>query len=104
MPIQVEHLTHTYMPGSPFSAVALNDVSLTIEDGELIGLLGHTGSGKTTLVQHLNGLIKPTSGRVVVDGLEGAAAWVKANAGPGDLVVCMSCGDLYKAADKMVEQ
>ena len=48
MPIQVEHLTHTYMPGSPFSAVALNDVSLTIEDGELIGLLGHTGSGKTT--------------------------------------------------------
>ena len=68
MPIQVEHLTHTYMPGSPFSAVALNDVSLTIEDGELIGLLGHTGSGKTTLVQHLNGLIKPTSGRVVVGG------------------------------------
>ena len=62
MPIQVEHLTHTYMPGSPFSAVALNDVSLTIEDGELIGLLGHTGSGKTTLVQHLNGLLKPTSG------------------------------------------
>ncbi len=70
MPIQVEHLTHTYMPGSPFSAVALNDVSLTIEDGELIGLLGHTGSGKTTLVQHLNGLIKPTSGRIVVDGLD----------------------------------
>ena len=70
MPIQVEHLTHTYMPGSPFSAVELNDVSLTIEDGELIGLLGHTGSGKTTLVQHLNGLIKPTSGRVVVDGLD----------------------------------
>ena len=70
MPIQVEHLTHIYMPGSPFSAVALNDVSLTIEDGELIGLLGHTGSGKTTLVQHLNGLIKPTSGRVVVDGLD----------------------------------
>ena len=45
-------------------------MSLTIEDGELIGLLGHTGSGKTTLVQHLNGLIKPTSGRVVVDGLD----------------------------------
>ncbi len=70
MPIQVEHLTHTYMPGSPFSAVALHDVSLTIDDGELIGLLGHTGSGKTTLVQHLNGLIKPTEGRVVVDGLD----------------------------------
>lgn len=70
MPIQVEHLTHTYMPGSPFSAVALNDVTLTIEDGELVGLLGHTGSGKTTLVQHLNGLIRATSGRVVVDGLD----------------------------------
>ena len=70
MPIQVEHLTHTYMPGSPFASVALNDVSLTIEDGELIGLLGHTGSGKTTLVQHLNGLVKATSGRIVVDGLD----------------------------------
>ena len=70
MPIQVEHLTHTYMPGSPFASVALHDVSLTIEDGELVGLLGHTGSGKTTLIQHLNGLIKPTEGRVVVDGLD----------------------------------
>jgi len=70
MPIQIEHLTHAYMPDSPFSAVALEDVCLTIEDGEFIGLLGHTGSGKTTLVQHLNGLLKPTSGRVVVDGLD----------------------------------
>ena len=70
MPIQVEHLTHTYMPGSPFASVALNDVSLTIEDGELIGLLGHPGSGKPTLVQHLNGLVKATSGRIMVDGLD----------------------------------
>ena len=70
MPILIEHLTHTYMPGSPFASVALRDVNLTIEDGELIGLLGHTGSGKTTLVQHLNGLIKPTEGRIVVDGLD----------------------------------
>ena len=70
MPIQVEHLTHTYMTDSPFAATALEDVSLTIEDGELIGLLGHTGSGTTTLVQHLNGLLKPTSGKVVVDGLD----------------------------------
>ena len=70
MPIQVEHLPHTYMTDSPFAATALEDVSLTIEDGELIGLLGHTGSGKTTLVQHLNGLLKPTSGKVVVDGLD----------------------------------
>ena len=70
MPIQVEHLTHTYMTDSPFAATALEDVSLTIEDGELVGLLGHTGSGKTKLVQHLNGLLKPTSGKVVVDGLD----------------------------------
>ena len=52
------------MTDSPFAATALEDVSLTIEDGELIGLLGHTGSGKTTLVQHLNGLLKTTSGTV----------------------------------------
>lgn len=70
MPIQVEHLTHTYLPGSPFSATAIHDLNLTIEDGEFIGVLGHTGSGKTTFVQHLNGLLKPTEGRVVVDGLD----------------------------------
>lgn len=70
MPIQIEHLTHTYMPDSPFTTVALKDVNLTIEDGEFIGLLGHTGSGKTTLVQHLNGLIRPTEGKVIVDGLD----------------------------------
>ena len=70
MPIKIEHLTHTYMPGSPFASVALHDVNLTIEDGELIGLLGHTGSGKTTLVQHLNGLVKATEGRIIVDGLD----------------------------------
>ena len=68
MPIQVEHLTHTYLPGSPFSATAIHDLNLTIEDGEFIGVLGHTGSGKTTIVQHLNGLLKPTEGRVWVDG------------------------------------
>lgn len=70
MPIQIEHLTHTYLPGSPFSATAIRDITLTIEDGEFIGVLGHTGSGKTTLVQHLNGLLKPTEGRVVVDGTD----------------------------------
>lgn len=68
MPIQVEHLTHTYLPGSPFSATAIRNLTLTIEDGEFIGVLGHTGSGKTTFVQHLNGLLKPTEGRVIVDG------------------------------------
>jgi len=70
MPIKIEHLTHTYMPGSPFASVAIHDVNLEIEDGELIGLLGHTGSGKTTLIQHLNGLVKATEGRIVVDGLD----------------------------------
>ncbi len=70
MPIRIEHLTHTYLPGSPFMSTALHDVNLTIDDGEFVGLLGHTGSGKTTLVQHLNGLLKPTSGRVVVDELD----------------------------------
>ncbi|MCE5343994.1 MAG: energy-coupling factor transporter ATPase [Eubacteriales bacterium] len=70
MPIEVEHLTHTYLPGSPFSSTAIHDLSLTIEDGEFIGVLGHTGSGKTTFVQHLNGLLKPTEGRVIVDGVD----------------------------------
>jgi energy-coupling factor transport system ATP-binding protein len=70
MPIQIEHLTHTYMPGSPFSAVAVHDVNVQIEDGEFLGVLGHTGSGKTTLVQHLNGLLKPTEGRVLIDGID----------------------------------
>ena len=70
MPIQIEHLSHTYLPGSPFSSVAIHDVTLDIQDGEFIGILGHTGSGKTTLAQHLNGLLRPTEGRVVVDGLD----------------------------------
>ena len=68
MPIQVENLSHTYMPGSPFSSVAIHHLSLTIEDGEFIGILGHTGSGKTTFVQHLNGLLTPTEGSVIVNG------------------------------------
>jgi len=70
MPIQVEHLSHTYLAGSPFSSIAVHDISLTIEDGEFVGILGHTGSGKTTLIQHFNGLLKPTEGRVLVDGLD----------------------------------
>jgi len=66
--IEVRHLTHTYGEGSALHTVALNDVSFTIEDGEFVGIVGHTGSGKSTLVQHLNGLLKPTSGQVLVDG------------------------------------
>ena len=55
MPIVIEHLNYVYMSGGPYETHALDDVSLTIEDGEFVGLIGHTGSGKSTLVQHLNG-------------------------------------------------
>lgn len=70
MPIVVEKLSHTYMPDSPFQATAIHDIDLTIGDGEFIGLIGHTGSGKSTLIQHLNGLLKPTAGCVLVDGAD----------------------------------
>ena len=68
MPIEVSHLTHCYSEGSVLRTVALDDVSFRIENGEFVGIIGHTGSGKSTLVQHLNGLLKPTSGQVLVDG------------------------------------
>ena len=70
MSIVIEKLNYVYMAGGPYETHALHDVSLTIEDGEFIGLIGHTGSGKSTLVQHLTGLLKPTSGRILVDGLD----------------------------------
>jgi len=66
--ITVEHLTHVYSQGTPFEKTAVNDVSLTIEEGEFVGVIGHTGSGKSTLIQHFNGLLKPTSGRILIDG------------------------------------
>ncbi len=68
MSIEVRHLTHCYSEGSALSTVALDDICMTVEDGEFLGIIGHTGSGKSTLVQHLNGLLKPTSGQVLVDG------------------------------------
>lgn len=68
MSIVVRNLTHVYMPGTPFESTALKDVNWEIADGESWGLIGHTGSGKSTLIQHLNGLLKPTSGEIVVDG------------------------------------
>ena len=70
MSIVIEHLNYVYMQGGPYETRALDDVSLTIHDGEFIGLIGHTGSGKSTLVQHLNGLILPTSGQITVDGMD----------------------------------
>lgn len=68
MDIKIENLNHTYMPGSPLSHVALHDVNLEIKTGSFVGLIGHTGSGKSTLIQHLNGLLKPTEGRILVNG------------------------------------
>ncbi|MBR2500483.1 MAG: energy-coupling factor transporter ATPase [Clostridia bacterium] len=68
MAIKVENLNYIYMQGSPFEKQALKDINLEITDNEFIGLIGHTGSGKSTLIQHLNGLISPTNGRVLVNG------------------------------------
>lgn len=68
MPIELKSVTHTYSEGSAFQATAIRNVSLTIEDGEFIAVVGHTGSGKSTLVQHLNGLLKPTGGQILIDG------------------------------------
>lgn len=68
MPIEVKNLSHTYAKGSPFEYDALKNVDFKINDGEFIGLIGHTGSGKSTLIQHLNGLLNPSSGTVYVDG------------------------------------
>ena len=70
MPIEVKNLSHVYAQGSPFQSAAVQEVSFTLGEGELVGLIGHTGSGKSTLVQHLNGLVKPTSGTVLVDGVD----------------------------------
>lgn len=70
MPIIFEAVSHVYQPGTPFEWHALDNVSLTIPDGEFWGVIGATGSGKSTLIQHMNGLLKPTSGRVLVDGAD----------------------------------
>jgi energy-coupling factor transport system ATP-binding protein len=66
--LELQNVSHTYQPNTPFSAVALDNISLSIEDRDLLALIGHTGSGKSTLAQHLNGLMKPTSGRVLFNG------------------------------------
>lgn len=66
--LEVKNLQHVYSAGTPFEHIALTDVSFQVERGEFIGVIGHTGSGKSTLMQHLNGLLKPTSGSVLLDG------------------------------------
>lgn len=68
MPIEVRNLTHTYSEGTALKTVAINNVSFRVDEGEFVGIIGHTGSGKSTLVQHLNGLLKPSSGQVLIDG------------------------------------
>ena len=67
MSIKINHLTHIYNEGTTFEKVALNDVNIEIKTGEFIGLIGHTGSGKSTLIQHLNGIIYPTHGEILLD-------------------------------------
>ena len=66
--LQIEDLTHTYSAGTPFQRSAVEGLSMTVGAGEFLGVIGHTGSGKSTLIQHLNGLLQPTSGRVLLEG------------------------------------
>ena len=66
--LQIENLTHTYSEGTPFQRSAVEGLSMTVGAGEFLGIIGHTGSGKSTLIQHLNGLLQPTSGRILLAG------------------------------------
>lgn len=66
--LEIRNLTHLYGAGTPYETHAIEDVSLSVEKGEIIGIIGHTGSGKSTLMQHLNGLLKPDSGEIILDG------------------------------------
>lgn len=66
--IKVEHLSYVYNPGLPTAVTALDDVSFTVEEGDFVGIIGATGSGKSTLITHMNGLNKPTSGKIYIDG------------------------------------
>lgn len=68
--IEIKNLTHIYSEGLPFEKKAIDDINLKIEENEFIGLIGHTGSGKSTFIQHLNGLLKPSSGEIIVDGMK----------------------------------
>ena len=66
--IKTEELTYVYSAGTPFEKTAVDHVNIEINEGEMIGIMGHTGSGKSTLIQHFNGLLKPTSGKIFIDG------------------------------------
>jgi energy-coupling factor transport system ATP-binding protein len=77
MSIIVENLIHVYNANSPFETIALSDINFAIEAGEFVGLIGHTGSGKSTLIQHLNGLLKPTKGKIYINNLDISSKNVK---------------------------
>ena len=77
MSIEIKNLTHIYMPGSTFERKALDNVNISIEDGEFVALIGHTGSGKSTLIQHINGLLKASSGNIIIDGVDITSEKVK---------------------------
>ncbi|MBQ2696867.1 MAG: energy-coupling factor transporter ATPase [Clostridia bacterium] len=85
MAIEIQGLNYVYMEGSPFEKHALKDVNLTIGDGEFVGIIGHTGSGKSTLIQHLNGLLQPSSGTIKI----------------GDMVITEKGADMKKLRQKV---
>ncbi len=72
--IRTEGLTHVYSRGTPFEKVAIDHIDIEIEKGEFVGIIGHTGSGKSTFIQHLNGLLPPSEGRVIIDGVDVASS------------------------------
>ena len=80
MSIKLSNIYHTYSKGTPFERLALNNVSLEIAKGEIVAIIGHTGSGKSTLVQHLNGLLKPDQGQATIDGIDITAKGAQAKA------------------------
>ncbi len=77
MSIQVKNLKHIYGKETPYESVALKDITFDIADGEFVGLIGHTGSGKSTLIQHINGILKPEAGSIVIDGVDITKSGVK---------------------------
>lgn len=77
MSVRIEDLSHLYLRGTPFEQTALRNITLAIAKGECVGIAGHAGSGKTTLIRHLNGLLQPTSGRIAVNGVDIAARNLK---------------------------
>ena len=83
--LEVRDLSHIYSVGTPFQRAAIEHVSFSVERGEFIGIIGHTGSGKSTLIQHLNGLLKPTSGQILFDGRD---IWKRQGLYPKHSVSC----------------